>query len=77
MIAAGALAEVKPLLNHDSTLPVMKAIGVPELVRHLRGEIPLEEAVILAKTATRQYIKRQFTWWRGQAALANWAAIPT
>ncbi len=67
MLAAGALAEVKPLLNYDSTLPVMKAIGVPELARHLRGEISLEEAVILAKTATRQYIKRQFTWWRGQA----------
>jgi tRNA dimethylallyltransferase len=76
MMAAGALAEVKPLLNYDSTLPVMKAIGVPELMRHLRGEIPLEQAVMLAKTATRQYIKRQFTWWRGQAALANWAAIP-
>jgi len=26
--------------------------------------------------ATRHYIKRQFTWWRGQGALANWAAIP-
>lgn len=67
MIAAGALAEVKPLLNYNSELPMMKAIGIPELTRHLHGEISLEEAVILAKTATRHYIKRQFTWWRGQA----------
>jgi tRNA dimethylallyltransferase len=55
---------------------MMKAIGVPELTRHLRGEISVEEAVALAKTATRQYIKRQFTWWRGQGALANWAGLP-
>jgi tRNA dimethylallyltransferase len=67
MIIAGALEEVRPLINYDSALPVMKAIGVPELVRHLRGEISFEEAVALAKTATRHYIKRQFTWWRGQA----------
>ncbi len=46
---------------------MMMAIGVPELTRDLRGEISLQEAVVLAKTATRQYIKRQLTWWRGQA----------
>ncbi len=77
MMAAGALEEVRPLIKHGSVLPMMKAIGVPELTRHLRGEISLPEAVVLAKTATRQYIKRQLTWWRGQAALVNWAAIPT
>jgi len=66
MMAAGALEEVRPLIKHGSVLPMMKAIGIPELTRHLRGEISLEEAVTLAKTATRQYIKRQFTWWRGQ-----------
>ncbi len=66
MIAAGALDEVHPLLGYDPSLPVMKAIGVPELARHLRGELPLAEAVSLAKIATRQYIKRQQTWWRGQ-----------
>jgi tRNA dimethylallyltransferase len=76
MMAAGALEEVRPLIKHGSVLPMMKAIGIPDLTRHLRGEISLEEAVALAKTATRQYIKRQFTWWRGQGALANWAAIP-
>ena len=44
----------------------MKAIGVPELIAPLKGEISLEEAVAQAKAATRQYIKRQRTWWRGQ-----------
>lgn len=76
MMAAGALEEVRPLIKYGSVLPMMKAIGVPELTRHLRGEISVEEAVALAKTATRQYIKRQFTWWRGQGALANWAGLP-
>jgi tRNA dimethylallyltransferase len=73
MIAAGALKEVKPLINLDSSLPMMRAIGVPELTRHLRKEIGLEEAVALAKIATRQFIKRQLTWGRGQAK--GWTAI--
>ena len=67
MIAAGALDEVRPLVGLDSALPMMRAIGVPELTRHLCGDIGLDEAVKLAKTATRQFIKRQLTWGRGQA----------
>jgi tRNA dimethylallyltransferase len=74
MMAAGALEEVRSLIKYGSVLPMMKAIGIPELTRHLRGEISLDEAVTLAKTATRQYIKRQFTWWRGP--LANWGHVP-
>ena len=66
MIAAGAIGEVRPLLDYDPALPVMKAIGVPELLGHLRGEMTLDEAVTAAKTATRHYVKRQLTWWRGQ-----------
>jgi tRNA dimethylallyltransferase len=73
MMAAGALKEVKTLTNLDSSLPMMRAIGVPELTRHLRKEIGLEEAVALAKIATRQFIKRQLTWGRGQAR--GWTAI--
>ena len=66
MLASGAMDEVRALLDADPALPIMKAIGVPELRAHLRGEISLEEAVTAAKTATRHYIKRQLTWWRGQ-----------
>jgi tRNA dimethylallyltransferase len=68
MMRAGALDEVRPLTGLDPLLPMMKAIGVPELAAHLRGELPLDEAVAQAKTATRNYIKRQLTWWRGQGA---------
>ena len=68
MMAAGALDEVRPLLKFDSALPAMRAIGVAELVSHLKGEISLDEAVNLAKISTRQFIKRQLTWGRGQAA---------
>ena len=66
MMAAGALDEVRSLIKYGNVLPMMKAIGVPELTRYLHGEISLDEAVALAKTATRHYIKRQHTWWRGQ-----------
>jgi len=70
MIAQGALDEARALMDRDPMLPVMKAIGLPELVAHLSGEMTLDEAVAKAKTATRQYIKRQLTWWRGQ--MAHW-----
>jgi tRNA dimethylallyltransferase len=66
MMEHGALDEVATLPDLPTTQPIMKAIGVPELLAHLRGELSREDAVVLAKTATRQYIKRQLTWWRGQ-----------
>jgi tRNA dimethylallyltransferase len=70
MIRAGALGEVETVITYDPALPMMKAIGTPELAAHVRGETTLEDAVTLAKTATRQYIKRQLTWWRGQ--MGHW-----
>lgn len=72
MMARGALDEVEALPAFTADRPVMKAIGVPELQAHLRGEMSREQAVVLAKTATRQYIKRQLTWWRGQ--MKGWQA---
>ena len=68
MIEAGALEEVRALMarNLDLSLPAMKAHGVPWLIRHLRGEITLAEAVEGAKRDTRQYTKRQATWFRNQ-----------
>ena len=73
MMERGGLAEVcnLPILSPDQ--PMMKAIGVPELRAHLRGESSLEDAITNAKTATRHYIKRQLTWWRGQ--MAGWTAL--
>ena len=48
----------------DTNLPAMKAVGVPELLRYLGGEISLAEAIGLAQHATRRYAKRQMTWFR-------------
>ncbi len=70
MLGAGALDEARAMMDVDPALPVMKAIGLRELMSHLRGEISLDEAVAAAETATRRYIKRQTTWWRGQ--MAHW-----
>ena len=68
MIDLGALAEVAALrrLNLDPALPAMKAIGVPQLLAAADGSVELEVAVENAKTATRQYAKRQMTWFRNQ-----------
>jgi tRNA dimethylallyltransferase len=69
MIEAGALAEAAALADRglDPDLPVMKALGVPELLSHLRGEIRLAEAIAAAQRATRRYAKRQTTWFRHQS----------
>ena len=66
MVDAGALDEVAALDGLDSDLPALKAVGVPDLRRYLRGEIELEKAVGLAQTATRQFAKRQSTWFKNQ-----------
>ena len=50
----------------------MKAHGVPWLIRHLNGEIALEQAVEEAKRDTRQYTKRQATWFRNQLPDFAW-----
>jgi tRNA dimethylallyltransferase len=73
MASSGALDEVRGLLDRrlGADLPVMKAVGVPELARHLSGEISLAEAVRLGQQATRRYAKRQVTWFRHQMPAAR------
>lgn len=68
MIEKGAVEEVQSLLemNLAENLPVMKAIGVPQLSMYLRDETSLDEAIVLAQAASRQYAKRQYTWFRNQ-----------
>ncbi len=68
MIDRGALDEVAALLARDldPALPVMRAIGVPQLLAYLRGETSLEVAAAQATQATRNYAKRQFTWFHHQ-----------
>jgi tRNA dimethylallyltransferase len=68
MIASGALDEVRALLDRrlDPALPAMKAIGVAELGAYLNGQTTLEHAIAAAQVATRQYAKRQYTWFAHQ-----------
>jgi len=68
MVARGGLAEAAALAARglDPELPAMKAVGVPELLRYLRGEVTLAEAVAAGQRATRNYTKRQTTWFRHQ-----------
>ena len=68
MMAEGAVEEVRQLLSMDlpPSLPAMKAIGVREIAAMLDGTISAEDAAERAKAATRQYAKRQRTWFRNQ-----------
>jgi tRNA dimethylallyltransferase len=73
MMSEEGLGEVSSLLerNLDPALPAMRAIGVPEIAAFLHGEIPRERALELGRTATRQYAKRQYTWFSRQPP-ADW-----
>lgn len=76
MLEAGALKEVTALRARqlDPALPVMRALGVPHLLRHLEGEIDLDTASRLSKRDTRAYAKRQFTFARHQLPEFRWVA---
>ncbi|MBI3198180.1 MAG: tRNA (adenosine(37)-N6)-dimethylallyltransferase MiaA [Rhodospirillales bacterium] len=68
MLEQGVLAEVRRVFDRapDSDWPGLKAHGAPELFRHFRGELELENARQIAIDHTRQYAKRQMTWFRHQ-----------
>jgi tRNA dimethylallyltransferase len=68
MLQAGVLDEVRAVLDRGlpDDLPGLKAHGAPELMRHLRGETDLGAARQRAIDITRQYAKRQMTWFRHQ-----------
>jgi tRNA dimethylallyltransferase len=74
MLRAGALDEVAALASRrlDPLLPAMKAHGVPALIRHLAGEITVEQAAVIGRADTRHYAKRQFTWFRHQLPEFEW-----
>src|SRR5436305_6230383 len=74
MLDAGALDEVAALASRklDPLLPAMKAHGVPALIRHIAGEMTLEEAAVIGRADTRHYAKRQFTWFRHQLPEFEW-----
>lgn len=72
MIEHGALDEARVVLpEYDPALPAHRAIGAPELIAYLRGETTLPEAREAAIIATRQFAKRQRTWFRSK--MKEWA----
>lgn len=73
MVETGALTEIAALAARDlpPDRPIMKALGVPELLRHHAGALDLETAIKLGQQATRNYAKRQTTWFRHQMPYAN------
>ncbi len=77
MVDQGALEEVRALVARglDPALPAMKAVGVREFAACLSGEISLEAAVERTRQATRNYAKRQLTWFRNQTP--DWPRLTT
>lgn len=75
MVEAGALDEVRALTARGlpPALPAMKAVGVREFAVHLAGETTLAAAVEATRQATRNYAKRQLTWFRNQTP--GWARV--
>ncbi|NGO62855.1 tRNA (adenosine(37)-N6)-dimethylallyltransferase MiaA [Rhizobium daejeonense] len=68
MFQQGAVEEVEALLalGLSPEMPAMKAIGVSQIAAMLKGQLSREEVIELASAATRQYAKRQMTWFRNQ-----------
>ena len=66
MLNQGAIEEVRQLiiLKLDKSLPIMRAHGVPEISNYLKNKMSLEECIDKGQQITRNYVKRQLTWWR-------------
>ena len=70
----GLLEEAQQLLsrNLNENLPALKTIGIPEAFAFLRKEISEEEAILQMQKKSRNYAKRQMTWWRKQKNVVYW-----
>lgn len=77
MIHTGFVEEVQRLIDrgYESGLPSMSAIGYGQIVSYLEGNITLEEAVILIKRMTRQFVRRQANWFRKDDPNIFWFEI--
>jgi len=74
MMQAGFLDEVHGLLaqGYDRQLPSLSALGYRELCTHLLDGVPLSEALEQTRFATHDFIRRQYTWWRGHGSGVTW-----
>ena len=66
MMNEGAISEVEKLLKlkYNNSLPIMSAHGVSEIQSYLNNQISIEECITKIQQVTRNYVKRQHTWWR-------------
>ena len=75
MMAAGALDEAREMhLNWDPDLQSSKAIGARWMIAHIEDKMPMHEVRERTIVATRQYAKRQRTWFRSN--MADWQSLP-
>ena len=76
MCARGLVEETRALLRQglEQNPTALQAIGYRQVVEHLRGERPLAETIELVKSKTRQFAKRQMTWFRRQLPV-EWIAV--
>jgi tRNA dimethylallyltransferase len=76
MFQSGLVAETRQLLDRGlaGNPTAMQALGYRQVIEHLHGERPLPETIELVKLRTRQFAKRQMTWFRRQMEL-NWVEI--
>ncbi len=74
MITAGLVDEVKKILEMNPDRTPMQAIGYKEIAMYLKGEISLDEAILLIKRGTKRYAKRQFTWFKKEDGI-RWIDI--
>ena len=74
MLASGLVEEVKGLLarGYSPELPSMSAIGYQEIGRYLQGQIDLDEAILLMKRRTRQFVRRQAAWFKPADPRIHW-----
>ena len=76
MMQVGAIEEVGALAARrvPANMPIMKALGVPWVIRYLRGELTYAQAAAGGKLNSRQFAKRQATWFRNQLPEFVWVA---
>lgn len=77
MIAEGFVDEVRRLLDmgYNRNLPSMSGLGYAQLAAHLLDDVPLDEAISNTRTATHDFIRRQYTWFRGHDNGIRWHDI--
>ena len=77
MLSAGLVDEVKGLLarGYSLELPSLSAIGYQEIGRYLQGQISLEEAILLMKRRTRQFVRRQAAWFKPADPRIHWFTV--